>query len=112
MDLPDAYGFSQPRKFSRWIEELIRRQNDRCHVQCSGGVCETKFPVNVHVLAVVSNEGHIIPPHLFVEDDTVTAHVYLRVLSTVIFQLWMDRVCKRGPYVYQQDGTSAHTSRK
>ena len=74
-------------------------------------VQKTKFPAHVHVLSVVSSEGHMMRPHFFAKDETVTADVYLRVLSTVI-KPWMDKVSEGDPYVYQQDGAPAHTSRK
>lgn len=104
--------FSDEKIFT--VDQKINRQNDRCHVQCSGDVCvvqKTKFPASVHVLAVVSSEGHKMPPHFFAKDETVTADVYLRVLSTVI-KPWMDKTSNGDPYVYQQDGAPAHTSRK
>lgn len=49
-------------------------------------------------------------PHFFKQGETVTKEVYLRVLQTVV-KPWMDRVTDGKPYVFQQDGAPAHTSK-
>ena len=43
-----------------------------------------KFPVNVHVLSVVSSEDNVMPPHFFKKEEIVTKKVYLRVLMDVV----------------------------
>ena len=45
-------------------------------------VMKTKFPATVMVVGVVSNEGHIIPPHTFEVGLKVNTKVYLDVLKS------------------------------
>ena len=49
-------------------------------------VMKTKFPATVMVFGVVSNEGHIMPPHIFEVGLKVNTKVYLDVKSVAI--LW------------------------
>ena len=58
--------FSDEKNFTQ--DQKINRQNDRW--LCSDPrnipvVMSTKFPTAVMVLGVISNEGHIMPPHFF-----------------------------------------------
>ena len=62
-------------KMHRWIAT-----NNR-HVP---RVMKTKFPVTVMVFGVVSNEGHIMPPHIFEVGLKVNTKVYLDVLKSVV----------------------------
>lgn len=103
--------FSDEKMFT--VDEKFNRQNHRCTVNCAENACvvpKTKFPASVHVLGVVSSQGHVMPPYFFSRAETVTKEVYLRVLQTVM-KPWMDRVSDGNPYVFQQDGAPAHTSR-
>ena len=45
---------------------------------------KTKFPATVIVFAVVSSEGHIMPPHTFEVGLKVNTKVYLDVLKSVV----------------------------
>ena len=52
---------------------------------CSG--LKTKFPATVMVFGVVSNEDHIMPPHMFQVGLKVNTKVYLDVLKSVVIPL-------------------------
>ena len=47
-------------------------------------VMKTKFPATVMVFGVVSNEGHIMPLHIFEVGLKVNTKVYLDVLKCVV----------------------------
>ena len=47
-------------------------------------VMKIKFPATVMVFGVISNEGHIIPPHIFEVGLKVNTKVYLDVLKSVV----------------------------
>ena len=68
---------------------------------------QTKFPSSVMVLGVVSNEGHVMPPHFFQEDLRVNADGDIRVLETVV-KPRIDRVAQGRSYVFQQDSVPAY----
>jgi len=73
--------FSDEKIFS--VGAKINRKNDRWFAynpEDAPIVAKTKFPVNVHVLGVVSSEGDVMSPYFFKEGETVTKEVYLRVL--------------------------------
>lgn len=60
---------------------------------------DTKFPAFVMVLAVVSNEGHVV---------TTTSHI--RVFGWMLLAMlrcWIDLICDWRPYLFQQDSASA-----
>jgi len=46
------------------------------HLQDVSIVVRTKFPDNVHVLGVVSNESDVMPPNFFIKKEIVTKKVY------------------------------------
>ena len=50
-------------------------------------VMNIKFPATVTVIGVVSNEGHVMPPHLFEVGLKVNTKVYLDVLKSVVIPL-------------------------
>lgn len=103
--------FSDEKIFT--VDAKFNRQNHRCHVHDKENCCivrKTKFPANVHVLSVVSSEGDKMPPHFFAKGETVNQTVYLNVLQTVV-KPWMVKVSAGRPYVFQQDGAPAHTSK-
>ena len=74
-------------------------------------VMKTKFPATVMVFGVVSSESHIIPPHIFEVGLKVNTKVYLDVLKSVVI-LWCNQVAGGRPWVWQQDLTPAHKSKK
>ena len=39
-------------------------------------IVRTKFPANVHVLDVVSNESDVMPPNFFMKKEIVTKSVF------------------------------------
>ena len=45
---------------------------------------KTKFPATVMVFGMVSNEGHIMPPHIFEVGLKVNTKMYLDVLKSVM----------------------------
>ena len=61
-------------------------------------VRKTKFPAVVMVFAVVSSEGHIMPPHIFEVGLKVNIKVYLDVLKSVVIP-WCKQVAGGRPWV-------------
>ena len=74
-------------------------------------VMKTKFPATVMVFGVVSNEGHIMPPHVFEVGLKVNTKVYLDVLKSVVIP-WCNQVAGGRPWVWQQDSAPAHKSKE
>ena len=72
---------------------------------------KTKFPDTVMVFAVVSSEGHIIPPHIFEVGLKVNTKVYLDVLKSVVIP-WCNQVAGGRPWVWQQDSAPANKSKE
>ena len=72
---------------------------------------KTKFPATVMVFGVVSNEGHIMPPHIFEVGLKVNTKVYLDVLKSVVIP-WCNQVAGGRPWVWQQDSAPAHKSKE
>jgi len=101
--------FSDEKIFS--VDAKVNRKNDHLFARDPEDVstARTKFPTSVHVLSVVSSEGHVMLPHFFQKEETVTEKIYLRILTRVV-KPWIDTVAAGRPYVFQQDGTPAHTS--
>ena len=52
---------------------------------------KTKFPATVMVFSVVSNEGNIMPPHIFEVRLKVNTQVYLDVLKSMVIP-WCNHV--------------------
>jgi hypothetical protein len=102
----DEKNFSQDQKVNsrnhRWLCE------DPSKVPI---VMKTKFPATVMVPGVVSNKGDVMPPHIFEAGLRVDTKIYLDVLTNVV-KPWMDEVAAGRPYIWQQDGAPAHTSKK
>ena len=61
-------------------------------------VMHTQFPATVMVLSVVSNKGHVMPPHFFEKGLRVNAEEYMKVLRDVV-KPWIDRVAEGRPYL-------------
>ena len=74
-------------------------------------VKKTKFPATAMVFAVVSSEGHIMPPHIFEVGLKVNTKVYLDVLKSVVIP-WCNQVASGRPWVWQQDSALAHKSKE
>ena len=70
-----------------------------------------KFPATVMVFAVVSSEGHIMPPHIFEVGLKVNTKVYLDVLKSVVIP-WCNQEAGDRPWVWQQDSAPAHKSKE
>ena len=70
-------------------------------------VMKTKIPATVMVFGVVSNEGHIMPPHIFEVGLKVNPKVYLDVLKSVVIP-WCNQVAGGRPWLWQQDSTPTH----
>ena len=73
-------------------------------------VIKTEFPATFMVFAMVSSEGHIMPPHIFEVDLKVNTKVYLDVLKGVVIP-WCNQVAGGRPWVWQQDSAAAHKSK-
>ena len=83
-----------------------------CHEQQGRArVMKTKFPATVMVFAVVSNEGHIMRPHIFEVGLKVNTKVYLDVLKSVVIP-WCNQEAGGRPWVWQQDSALAHKSKE
>lgn len=96
------------------LDAKVNRQNDRWIAQDPEDVPvigRTKHSASVHVLMVISSEGHVMQPHFFQKGQNVTADVYLNVLKNVV-KPWIIEVAGDRPYVFQQDGAPAHTSHR
>ena len=74
-------------------------------------VMKTKFPATVMVFGVVSNEGHIMPPHIFEVGLKVNTNVYLDVLKSVVAP-WCNQMAGGRPWVWQPDSVPAHKSKE
>ena len=74
-------------------------------------VMKTKLLATVMVFAMVSSEGHIMPPHIFEVGLKVNTKVYLDVLKSVVI-LWCNQVAGGRPWVWQQDSVLAHKSKE
>ena len=74
-------------------------------------VMKTKFLATVMVFGVVSNEGHIMPPHTFEVGLKVNTKMYLDVLKSVVIP-WCNQVAGGRPWVWQQDSTPAYKSKE
>ena len=74
-------------------------------------VMNTKFPATVMVFGVVSNEGHIMPPHIFEVGSKVNTKVYLDMLKSVVIPC-CNQVDGGRPWVWQQDLAPVHKSKE
>jgi uncharacterized protein YpbB len=63
------------------------------------------------VLAVISNEGDIMLPHIFPKGLRVNTDEYLDVMETAV-KLWMDQLAGNCHYIVQQDGIPIHNNKK
>jgi hypothetical protein len=72
-------------------------------------VMATKFPGTVMVLGVVSNEGDVMPPHIFAKGLKINNEEYLKVIKEVV-KPCMDGVAAGCHYVFQQDGAPFHNN--
>ena len=102
--------FSNEKNFD--LDQKVNRRNDRW--LCSDPqevptAMHTKFPSNVMVLGVISNERHVMPPHFFEQGHRVNAAAYIDILASVVLP-WIESVAQGRPYVFQQDSAPAHTA--
>ena len=74
-------------------------------------VMKTKFLATVMVFGVVSNEDHIMPPHIFEVGLKVNTKVYMDVLKSVVIP-WCNQVAGGKPWVWQQELALAHKSKE
>ena len=73
------------------------------------GWWKQSFRLSVMVFGVVSNEDHIMPPHIFEVGLKVNTKVYLDVLKSVVILL-CNQVAGGRLWVWQQDSAPAHKS--
>ena len=74
-------------------------------------VMKTKFLATVMVFGVVSNEDHIMSPHIFEVGLKVNTKGYLDVLKSVVIT-WCNQVAGGWPWVWQQDSAPTHKSKE
>ncbi len=104
--------FSDENNFSQ--DQKVNSRNNRWLCDYTSEVpivIKTKFPATLMVLGVVSNKGDVMPPHVFETGFRVNTNVYIDVLTNMV-KPWMDGVAAGRPYIWQQDGAPAHTSKK
>jgi len=66
-----------PKSIERMTEEWLAYNPKGCLCCCQ------KFPANVHVLGIMSNQGDVMPLHFFKKGETVTKEVF-RVLMDIV----------------------------
>ena len=64
----------------------------------------------IMVLAVISNEGDVMPPHFFEPKQKVNKEVDLSVMEKKV-KPWMDRVARGREYTFHQDSAPCHTAK-
>ena len=104
--------FSDEKNFCQ--DQAHNSQNNRWLATCTKDVpkvMKTKFPATVMVFGVVSNEGHVMPPHIFEVGLRVNTDIYLDVLESVVFP-WIRRIAGNRPWVWQQDSAPCHVSHR
>lgn len=103
--------FSDEKNFDQ--DQKANRRNDRWLCKDPSEVpriMHNKFPATVMVLGVVSNEGHVMPPHFFPQRLRVNSAAYIEVLQTVV-KPWIDSVRNGRPYTFQQDSAPSHKAK-
>ena len=74
-------------------------------------VMKTNFPATVMIFGVVSNEGPIMPPHIFVVGLKVNTKVYLDMLKSVVIP-WCNQLAGGRLWVWQQHSAQAYKSKE
>jgi hypothetical protein len=103
--------FSEENNFSQ--DQKVNKKNNRwlcADISKVPIVMATKFAATVMVLGMVSNEGDVMPPHIFAKGLKINTEEYVKVLKEVVKQ-WMDCMAAGRHYVFQQDGAPAHNSK-
>jgi len=72
---------------------------------------KTKFPKTILVFGVVSNEGDVMPPHIFEVGLRVNINIYLEVMEQILLP-WIMRKGGGRPWVWQEDSASCHVSNR
>ena len=99
---------TDPSYENRTIASTLKMQ---IWIATNNRVMKTKFPAMVMVFGVISNEGQIIPPHIFEVGLKVNTKVYLDVLKSVVIP-WCKQVAGGRPWVWQQDSAPAYKSKE
>ncbi len=92
--------FSDEKNFSQ--DQKVNWKNNRwlcADISDLPIVMATKFPTTVMVLGVVSNEGGVMPPHIFAKWLKINTEEYVKVLKEVV-KPWMDGVAAGRHYVF------------
>ena len=63
------------------------------------------------VFVVVASDSDAMPPFIFLHGLTPKMETYTKCLEELVFT-WIERVAAKKPYVWQQDTTPCHTSKK
>lgn len=71
--------FSDEKNFDQ--DQKVNKKNDRwlCNNSSEVPATHTKFPATVMVLGILSNEGHVMPPHFFPQGLKVDSVAYIEV---------------------------------
>ena len=102
--------FSDEKNFCQ--DQAHNKQNNRWIATCPKDVpkvMKSKFPATVMVFGVVSNEGDVMPPHIFAKGLKVNTKVYLEVMEQTVLP-WITRIAGGRPWVWQQDSAPCHVS--
>ena len=59
------------------------------------------------LLGVISNNGHVMPPHFFSQGLRASAAAYIEVLESVVKTL-IDNLCGNRPNIFRQDSASSN----
>ena len=74
----DEKNFDQDQKINRKKNRWLCEDPSEVPV-----IMKTKFPATVMVMGVVSNQGDVMPPHIFAAGLKINTEVYLDVMTTV-----------------------------
>ncbi len=103
--ISDEKNFSQDQKVNKKNNRWLCADISEVPI-----VMATKFPATVMVLGVVSNEGDMMPPHIFAKGLKINTEEYVKVMKEMM-KPWMDGAAVGRHYVFQQDGAHARNSK-
>lgn len=71
---------------------------------------KSKLTFHIMVFGIVSNDGHVIPSHIFEEGLIVNPNVFQNILAVTVKPCI--EVVAGKPYEFQQDSAPVHRARK
>lgn len=110
LEEPDMPWFFYKKNFAQ--NKKVNRRNDRWRRASPDEVftvMQTKFLSSAMVLAIASNEGHVVPPYFLERGLSVNTKDFIVTLGTVVKTL-DKRVARGTPYIFQRDSASCHTA--